>query len=271
MTNNDPGEGQPLSADNYLAVYGGSSLLDLFYPIGSTYKTYNTNFDPNVAWGGVWTEDISSENMIITKIERAEVQTVSAGTFAVTTNAGTNLTIQYTNYGASMAVRYGGENINFVRFSHIIRMSPSTTADWGIFNVASGSVNWCYYAGGLNGNYRNTRNEGIAPEGQSSAGFYYANMIATEGGNKTVTSITGVASRSPKVDTNIWMLSGSIISSSSASAVKFNTQATSEAQGAIPGIYQRGANASNLTYVHNILEIYESSTNKNYKIWKRTA
>lgn len=57
MTNTDPGEGSPLSADNYLAVYGGRSLLDIFYPVGTYYETSDANFDPNVSWGGIWEED----------------------------------------------------------------------------------------------------------------------------------------------------------------------------------------------------------------------
>ena len=57
MSSTDPGEGQTLADDNYLAVYGGTSLLDIFYPVGTYYETSNTSFDPNVAWGGVWVED----------------------------------------------------------------------------------------------------------------------------------------------------------------------------------------------------------------------
>ena len=57
MTNTDPGEGSSLSNDNYLAVYGGSSILDMFYPVGCFFETTDTNFDPNVVWGGVWVED----------------------------------------------------------------------------------------------------------------------------------------------------------------------------------------------------------------------
>lgn len=57
MTDTDPGEGAPLQADNFLAVYGGKSLLDVFYPVGTYYETSNTTFDPNVSWGGVWEED----------------------------------------------------------------------------------------------------------------------------------------------------------------------------------------------------------------------
>lgn len=57
MTNTDPGEGASLQADNYLAVYGGTSLLDIFYPIGTSYKTHDISFDPNTSWGGVWEQD----------------------------------------------------------------------------------------------------------------------------------------------------------------------------------------------------------------------
>ena len=34
-----------------------SSVLDLFYPVGSYYETSDTTFDPNVTWGGTWVED----------------------------------------------------------------------------------------------------------------------------------------------------------------------------------------------------------------------
>ena len=57
MSNTDPGEGSSLANDNYLAVYGGASILDIFYPVGSFYKTADLSFDPNVSWGGVWVED----------------------------------------------------------------------------------------------------------------------------------------------------------------------------------------------------------------------
>lgn len=32
-------------------------LIDLFYPVGSYYETSNSNFDPNVSWGGTWRRD----------------------------------------------------------------------------------------------------------------------------------------------------------------------------------------------------------------------
>ena len=48
MTNTDPGEGASLQSDNYVAVYGQKSLLDMFYPIGTYYETSDISFDPNV-------------------------------------------------------------------------------------------------------------------------------------------------------------------------------------------------------------------------------
>lgn len=33
------------------------SILDLFYPVGSYYETSDTSFNPNVSWGGTWTQD----------------------------------------------------------------------------------------------------------------------------------------------------------------------------------------------------------------------
>lgn len=64
MTNTDPGEGSPLANDNYIGVYGGKSLLDLFYPVGCFFETTDGNFDPNVAWGGVWEEDTSGQVLV---------------------------------------------------------------------------------------------------------------------------------------------------------------------------------------------------------------
>lgn len=58
MTSTDPGEGVPLAANNFIAVYDSmGSLLDMFYPVGSYYETSDTSFDPNVSWGGTWVED----------------------------------------------------------------------------------------------------------------------------------------------------------------------------------------------------------------------
>ena len=45
-----------------------SSLIDIFYPVGSYYETSDTTFDPNTAWGGTW------------KLETEGMVHVSAGT-----------------------------------------------------------------------------------------------------------------------------------------------------------------------------------------------
>lgn len=34
-----------------------SSIIDIFYPVGSYYETSDTSFNPNNAWGGTWVED----------------------------------------------------------------------------------------------------------------------------------------------------------------------------------------------------------------------
>lgn len=64
MTNTDPGEGSPLANDNFIAVYGQTGLLDLFYPVGCFFETTDDSFDPNVAWGGVWVEDTSGQVLV---------------------------------------------------------------------------------------------------------------------------------------------------------------------------------------------------------------
>lgn len=63
MTGVDPGEGSPLQDGNYIAVYGQTSLLDMFYPVGTHYITDNDDFDPNATWGGVW-EVVSSGRVL---------------------------------------------------------------------------------------------------------------------------------------------------------------------------------------------------------------
>lgn len=57
MSDTDPGEGASLANDNYIAVYGGKSILDIFYPVGCYFETSDSTFDPNIAWGGTWVED----------------------------------------------------------------------------------------------------------------------------------------------------------------------------------------------------------------------
>lgn len=76
IQNTDPGEGSPLAADNYIAVYGGVSLLDLFYPVGCFFETTDTQFDPNITWGGVWVEDTAGQVLVAIKDDWAEMSSV---------------------------------------------------------------------------------------------------------------------------------------------------------------------------------------------------
>ena len=41
-----------------------SSIIDIFYPVGSYYETSDTSFNPNNAWGGTWVEDSSGRVMV---------------------------------------------------------------------------------------------------------------------------------------------------------------------------------------------------------------
>lgn len=55
-----------------------SSLIDVFYPVGSYYETSDTTFDPNVSWGGTWAED--SDGRVTVAMDN--------GTFATVGNTG---------------------------------------------------------------------------------------------------------------------------------------------------------------------------------------
>lgn len=41
-----------------------TGLLNLFYPVGSYYETSDTNFDPNIKWGGTWVQDTKGQVMV---------------------------------------------------------------------------------------------------------------------------------------------------------------------------------------------------------------
>ena len=96
VTNSDPGEGSALASDNFVAVYGGKSLLDMFYPVGSYYETSDTTFDPNTAWGGVWVED-------------------AAGRVTVSRNSGTFATVGDTGGEEKHSHEYGFQYAGYWR------------------------------------------------------------------------------------------------------------------------------------------------------------
>lgn len=79
MSNTDPGEGSPLQSDNFLAIYGGKSLLDMFYPVGSVYMSMDSSFDPNISWGGIWVKIESGRFIEATTADAQVGTTVAAG------------------------------------------------------------------------------------------------------------------------------------------------------------------------------------------------
>ncbi len=51
------------------------SLIDMFYPVGSIYETFDGNFDPNVTWGGTWERIIG--RVIIGAFDAGELTTTN--------------------------------------------------------------------------------------------------------------------------------------------------------------------------------------------------
>lgn len=41
-----------------------AQMLDLIYPVGSYYETSDTSFDPNISWGGTWSEDTAGKVLV---------------------------------------------------------------------------------------------------------------------------------------------------------------------------------------------------------------
>lgn len=94
-----------------------AEMLDLFYPVGSYYYTSDTNFNPNTAWGGTWTED-------------------AQGRVLVGQDTGTFSTINDT----------GGEETHTLVTSEIPSHSHDTLYDWQnqIIGTGAGSVGGGY-------------------------------------------------------------------------------------------------------------------------------
>ena len=50
----------------YLVKQGVTARLfvDIFYPVGTYYETSDSNFNPNIAWGGTWVEDTKGKMLV---------------------------------------------------------------------------------------------------------------------------------------------------------------------------------------------------------------
>ena len=53
-------------------------FINIVYPVGSYYETSDTTFNPNVSWGGTWTEDTAGRVLVA----------MDAGTFSTVGNTG---------------------------------------------------------------------------------------------------------------------------------------------------------------------------------------
>ena len=53
-------------------------FINIVYPVGSYYETSDTSFDPNVSWGGTWTEDTAGRVLVA----------MDTGTFSTVGNTG---------------------------------------------------------------------------------------------------------------------------------------------------------------------------------------
>lgn len=52
-------------------------FLDFFYPVGTYYETSNTNFNPNVTFGGTWVQDTKGQ-ALVSKSDSGTFSTINA-------------------------------------------------------------------------------------------------------------------------------------------------------------------------------------------------
>lgn len=90
-------------------------MLDFFYPVGSYYETSDTDFDPNVKWGGTW------------ELELAGMVHVSAGT-------------GYTVSGANTNTKDGGNATETLALTQIPSHNHNSRTVSGWFNIRGNST-----------------------------------------------------------------------------------------------------------------------------------
>lgn len=123
-----------------------SSIIDIFYPVGSYYETSDTTFDPNVSWGGTWAEDTAGR-VLVAK---------NTGTFTTVGNTGGEETHQLSvaempshNHALDYTANSGGSGttgtygtVRSTGSQTIVRNASVTTtgelAYWGIENKGGG-------------------------------------------------------------------------------------------------------------------------------------
>lgn len=75
----------------------GTSILNMFYPVGSIYQTIDDGFNPNIRWGGTW--ELIEEGRFLQATETSQTggNEVEAGL----PNFGGYLDLRATDYNAS--------------------------------------------------------------------------------------------------------------------------------------------------------------------------
>lgn len=226
MTTTDPGEGETLAADNLIGVYGIDN------------KVTGDMID--------WTT-MGEQTVTILKFNKQSTQN---GTMTKTTLKGTELTIQWVNYGQRFCITSGGSNINHLRQSYIVvPEGNTTTGSYLLGGLASGSKTYTYGNGILNGtNYANYSRTGI----NVAAGTfdYYSAFIEVGGGKAFTTAMVDFT----RGNGETWNCLGTAMSSGLACYISFGAECTTQS-GMLPHFCQ-GATGSPRR-VEVVYEIFE--------------
>lgn len=246
LTDTDPGEGGTLAADSLVGVYDIENKV-------------STNM---IADGAVITNKIANEAVTSSKVDwttmgeqtvtilKFNKQSTQNGTMTKTTLKGTELTIQWVNYGQRFCITSGGSNINHLRQSYIVvPEGNTTTGSYLLGGLASGSKTYTYGNGILNGtNYANYSRGGI----NVTAGIfdYYSNFIDVGGGKAFTTAMVNFA----RGNGETWNCLGTAMSSGLACYISFGAECTT-GPGMLPHFCQ-GATGSPRR-VEVVYEIFE--------------
>lgn len=134
--------GTPTTSD-YLVIDDGSettklpatTLVDMFYPVGSYYETSDISFNPNNVWGGTWV------------LETAGQVHVSAGTGYTVSGALTNTSdggekTHKLTTGEMAAHTHGNKSLTGAMQIRKVANGAQGTYANGICSVSNGSSNW---------------------------------------------------------------------------------------------------------------------------------
>lgn len=155
--------------DAHTAIDGMTATIrDMFYPVGSYYETSDSSFNPNTAWGGVWS------------LEAAGKVHIGAGTGYTIGATGGNkdAVIPYHNHSVS-AFNTGGMSANASHRHGIeIKRSNAEAANYGLV-YSSGGFNDRVFITSPSVNGQNTMETSVAHTHQ--VGAHNTNYAGTSG------------------------------------------------------------------------------------------